>query len=116
MALYCFEWMYARLNALPTYPCTEIGFMPGPAGKSTWGARSRDEWECAYGRWLGRWAEGGFYTIKELANVRPGPEIDARTELWLEEADEFGMMYMSLGKTSTPKAVKSLLTQYSKRY
>jgi len=33
MALYCFEWVYARLNALPTYPCFEIGFIPAPAGK-----------------------------------------------------------------------------------
>lgn len=44
--------------------------------------------------------------------MRPGPEIDARTELWLEEADEFGMMYMALGKTP-PSDVETLLIRIS---
>ncbi|TVY82911.1 hypothetical protein LSUE1_G001894 [Lachnellula suecica] len=96
MSLYCFEWMYAKLNSLPSYPCTEIGFIPAPAGKILWGARTRNEWESGYDRWLGRWTVGGFYRLGELAEVQPGPEIDSRTERWLEEADEFGMMYMAL--------------------
>lgn len=63
-----------------------------------WEARTREEWERAYDRWLGRWSKGGFYKLEELAEVRPGPEIDHRTEMWLEEADEFGMMMMALGR------------------
>lgn len=35
--------------------------------------------------------------MRELMAVQPGPELDLRTEMWLEEVDEFGMMYMSLG-------------------
>lgn len=35
--------------------------------------------------------------MRELMAVQPGPELDQRTEMWLEEVDEFGMMYMSLG-------------------
>jgi hypothetical protein len=35
--------------------------------------------------------------MRELMAVEPGPELDLRTEMWLEEVDEFGMMYMSLG-------------------
>jgi len=38
--------------------------------------------------------------MEELIAVKPGPELDARTERWLEETDEFGMMYMGLGKKS----------------
>jgi Ribonuclease G/E len=53
--------------------------------------------------------------LKELQEVRPGPEIDARTEMWLEEADEFGMMYMALGKTS-PSKVEMTLTRCSECY
>jgi hypothetical protein len=29
--------------------------------------------------------------------MKPGPELDIRTEMWLEEADGFGIMYMALG-------------------
>lgn len=47
--------------------------------------------------------------------MRPGPEIDARTEMWLEEADEFGMMYMALGNTS-PSIVNTKLTRCSECY
>jgi hypothetical protein len=35
--------------------------------------------------------------MRELMEVQPGPELDQRTEMWLEEVDEFGMMYMGLG-------------------
>lgn len=35
--------------------------------------------------------------MRELMAVQPGPELDLRTEMWLEEVDEFGMMYMGLG-------------------
>lgn len=99
MALYCFEWIYAMLYGLPTFPCTDLGFIPSPAGKVLWNARTKEEWEAAYDRWLGRWAGVDVHTLEDLAKIQPGPEIDARTEMWLEEADEFGVMYMALGKT-----------------
>jgi hypothetical protein len=70
--LYIFEWMYAKLNGMPTYPCKELAFVPAPAGKVLWGARSKEEWESAYDRWLGRWTGGGIYRLKELAEIRPG--------------------------------------------
>jgi hypothetical protein len=102
MSLYCFEWIYAMLNGLPTYPCTELGFMPAPAGKLLWGARTKGDWEGAYDRWLGRWTGGGGYLMEEMMAIKPGPEIDSRTEMWLEEADEFAIMYMALGMTPFP--------------
>lgn len=99
-ALYCLEWIYAMLNKLPTFPCTELGFMPAVSSKALWDARTNDEWEITYNRWLSRWTVGGGYLMRELMAVQPGPELDERTEMWLEEVDEFGMMYMSLGKIS----------------
>lgn len=88
------------LNKLPTFPCTELGFMPAVSSKALWDARTNDEWEITYNRWLSRWTVGGGYLMRELMAVQPGPELDERTEMWLEEVDEFGMMYMSLGKIS----------------
>ncbi|KFY17160.1 hypothetical protein V492_00838 [Pseudogymnoascus sp. VKM F-4246] len=95
-ALYCLEWIYAMLNKLPTFPCTELGFMPTVCSKALWDARTKDEWEASYNCWLARWTVGGGYLMRELMAVQPGPELDQRTEMWLEEVDEFGMMYMSL--------------------
>lgn len=96
-ALYCLEWIYAMLNKLPTFPCTELGFMPAVSSKALWHARTKDEWEATYNCWLARWTVGGPYLMRELMAVQPGPELDLRTEMWLEEVDEFGMMYMGLG-------------------
>jgi len=96
MILYGFEWMYSLLNGLPTFPCTELGELPAPAGKVLWNATRREEWESAYDRWLGRWAGMGPYTLRESSFLAPGPELDLRAEMWLEEADEFGVMYMAL--------------------
>jgi hypothetical protein len=103
MSLYCFEWAYSMLNGLPTYKCTEIGFTFAPTAKVLWNARTKEEWEIEFDRWLGRWTGGGGYLVKELAGIRPGPEIDLRSEMWLEEVDEFGMMYMALGKSRVLK-------------
>ena len=72
--------------------------MPAPAGKVLWTARTQQEWEGAYDRWLGRWAGQSIYKMQELIQINPGPELDPRTEMWLEEADEFGMMLMAIGK------------------
>ena len=100
MSLYCFEWMYAMLHDIPTFPCTELRFMPSPAGKILWNARKKEEWEGAYDRWLGRWAGIGILTLDDLTKIQPGPELDLRSEMWLEEADEFGVMYMALGENT----------------
>jgi hypothetical protein len=104
MSLYCLEWIYAMLNKLPTFPCTELGFMPAVSSKALWHARTNDEWELTYNLWLARWTIGGGYLMRELMAVEPGPELDLRTEMWLEEVDEFGMMYMSLGM-NTPLGI-----------
>jgi hypothetical protein len=98
MALYCFEGMYHTLNNLPTFPCTELGFLLAPAGKVLWGARTQDEWGRAYNRWLGHWAGVDPFIVQNIKDIQGGPELDSRAEMWLEEADEFRMLFMSMSK------------------
>jgi len=98
MALYCFEGIYHTLNNLPTFPCTELGFLPAPAGKMLWNAKTQQDWERAYDRWLGHWAGIDMFIMNDLAVIQPGADLNRRAEMWLEEADEFGMMFMSMGK------------------
>ncbi|KAH6682460.1 hypothetical protein B0J14DRAFT_573639 [Halenospora varia] len=100
MCLYLFEWIYSKLNNLPTYPCTELGFMPVPFDKFLWAARTENEFELEYGYHLSRWGKGDFYREGELASVRPGSELPERTEMFLEDVDEFGMMFMALVNAS----------------
>jgi len=38
----------------------------------------------------------GIYNMQELNEVKPRPELNIRTEMWLEEADEFRIMYVAL--------------------
>lgn len=70
--------------------------MPAPAAKMLWQVSHKDEWEPLYDRWLMRW-ESNEYLQQEFWEIEPGVMIDRRTQKWLEEADEFGVLLMSLG-------------------
>lgn len=50
-----------------------------------------------YNRWLVKWDEGCFLQ-GELDNIEPGVVMNRRAEMWLEEADEFGILVLSIGK------------------
>jgi hypothetical protein len=39
------------------------------------------------------------WNVETVTDVLTGPQIDERSEMWLEEAEEFGMMLMSFGKS-----------------
>lgn len=70
--------------------------MPAPAAKMLWQSQSKDHWECLYDQWLKSWVACG-YLQGEFMMIQEGIKVDSRTEMWLEEADEFGMMFMSIG-------------------
>uniref|UniRef100_A0A8H7KDX4 Zn(2)-C6 fungal-type domain-containing protein n=1 Tax=Bionectria ochroleuca TaxID=29856 RepID=A0A8H7KDX4_BIOOC len=97
ICLYCFEWMNAMLNNFQSFPCTNAEYMPTPAGKVLWEITAQEKWEVAYDRWLGRWAGLDVFTLGDLENMMPGPTLDLRSEMWLEEADELGILLMTLG-------------------
>ena len=84
-------------SGFSNFPCAEADFVPAPASKALWILHSQDKWEIAYDRWLGRWAGLGIYTLEVLQKVQ-GPDLDLRSEMWVEEADEFGIMIMALRK------------------
>jgi hypothetical protein len=69
--------------------------MPAPAAKYLWQADSQDEWARLYLRWLVMW-EGKKYMQWEFVGIKPGVALDKRAELWLEDVDEYGIMFMSI--------------------
>ncbi|KAF2495607.1 hypothetical protein BU16DRAFT_510534 [Lophium mytilinum] len=97
-SLYLLHWSYSVYNGLPSFNCAELGFMPAPAPKFLWEAASRDVWEAYYIRWLAQWS-GEEYMMREFQDVetRQGPTVDTRTGLWLEDADELGILFFSIG-------------------
>ncbi len=48
-----------------------------------------------YKRWLNQW-EGCEYLQGEFNDVKPGVILDSRTQMWLEDADELGVMFLSI--------------------
>ncbi|KAF2808058.1 uncharacterized protein BDZ99DRAFT_391543 [Mytilinidion resinicola] len=97
-SLYLLHWSYSVYNGLPSFSCAELGFMPAPAPKFLWEAASREVWEAYYIRWLAQWG-GEEYMMREFQDVetQQGPTVDARTGLWLEDADELGILFFSIG-------------------
>ncbi|KAJ5205289.1 hypothetical protein N7472_001737 [Penicillium cf. griseofulvum] len=96
LALYLLHWAYSVLNKVPCFDCRDLGFMPAPAAKLLWQAQAEEEWNTRYIHWLSRW-NGRGYLQAEFGNIRPGVVMDARAEKWLEEADEFGFIMISIG-------------------
>lgn len=96
-ALYLVHWALSVYHGLPSFDCEDLKHMPAPAPKLLWEAKSRDEWELHYNRWLVEW-EQREYLHGEVAEIRSGVSLDRRTEKWLEETDELGLVLMALGE------------------
>jgi hypothetical protein len=109
MVLYSFEWINTTLNDLAIKPCMHIKHMLAPTGKVLWGASTREKWQSCYDRWLGRWAGMGNYTIEDLKKTLTIQDLDIRSEMWLAEADEFGLLFMSMVRNSVQPCFYSLL-------
>lgn len=96
MCLNMFNWLNAMHNGFANFPCAEPDCVPAPTGKVLWNITSEERWTVAYDRWLGHWAGMSIYTLLDLNNV--GFELDPRSEMWLEEADELGLILVALKK------------------
>ncbi|OGE53748.1 hypothetical protein PENARI_c007G09280 [Penicillium arizonense] len=109
LALYLLHWAYSVLHEVPCFDCRDLGFMPAPAAKVLWQAQSEQEWNTRYIHWLSRWS-GQCYLQGEFGNIRPGVVMDARAERWLEEADEFGFIMISIVNATDfdPPSLKAL--------
>lgn len=98
-ALYLIHWAYSVHHSLPSYDCRDLGMMPAPAAKYLWQTESQEQWEKLYLKWLVMW-DGRQYMQWEYFTIGPGVALDKRAELWLEDADEYGIMFMSIGEQS----------------
>ncbi|UKZ69228.1 uncharacterized protein TrAtP1_010238 [Trichoderma atroviride] len=97
LGLHHLEWAWSLRYGYPILTCFELGPFPAPAARHLWQNGHEKEWECLYKDWLRQWADGS-YKMAELFRVNASKESDAldpRSELWLAEADEFGMMLMA---------------------
>lgn len=81
-----------------SFACAQLGFMPAPAPKFLWQANCAGEWEDLYDRWLAQW-DGVPYMMCEFPAIHAGINLDSRTEMWLEDADELGILFFGIGKT-----------------
>ena len=97
LAIYLLNWAYSVYHCLPSIMCGELAFIPAPTAKILWNARSETEWQVAYYQWLKDWSRCG-YLQGEFLLVEEGAKLDERTEMWLEETDEFGMLFMGIRK------------------
>ncbi|KAJ5772652.1 hypothetical protein N7520_003181 [Penicillium odoratum] len=109
LSLYLLHWAYSVLHRVPCFDCGDLGFMPAPAAKVLWEAQTEQEWKTRYIHWLSRWSGRG-YIQAEFGNIRPGVIMDARAEKWLEEADEFGFIMISILNATdfNPPSLKEL--------
>lgn len=109
LALHHLEWTWSIRNKYPTMPCFELGPLPAPAPSYLWAERDERRWQEAYRRWLRVWEEGGGYRMIEFFHIDSDKGLDVRTESWLAEADEFGMMLMAEGESPNSNDYKRRL-------
>lgn len=95
LSFYLLHWAYSVYHRLPSFNCDELGSMPAPAAKFLWQASTKKEWESLYKRWLVQ-SDGLEYIQKEFLYVKPGLTLDRRTQMWLEDADELGVLFLSI--------------------
>lgn len=94
-SLYMLHWSYSVYHRLESFNCSELGLLPAPAAKFLWQARSADQWELLYKKWLVQW-DGDEFMHYEFTHVKPGVMLDERTNRWLEDADELGILFSAI--------------------
>ncbi|KAF2734752.1 hypothetical protein EJ04DRAFT_552504 [Polyplosphaeria fusca] len=94
-SLYLLHWAYSVHHGLPSFECSQLGFMPAPAPKFLWQAETREKWEELYNCYLEQWGEYP-YMMREFAAIQSGTNLENRTELWLEDADELGVLFFTI--------------------
>lgn len=97
LTLYLIHWSYSVYHCLPSFDCKELGFMPAPCAGYLWRETNKSRWEGLYTRWLAQWDGDDFYQW-EFYSIDEGVRMGSRAEKWLEDADEFAMIFMAIGK------------------
>ncbi|UKZ84185.1 uncharacterized protein TrAFT101_000103 [Trichoderma asperellum] len=94
LTIYMLTWAWSVWRNYPSFYCHELQLMLAPSPKALWQAPTETEWLPLYQKWFQKWGGDG-YRIGELLSISPKHIVDRRTEDWLEEVDEFGMLLMS---------------------
>jgi hypothetical protein len=98
LALHHVEWAWSLLHGYPVLTCFELGPLPAPSPGFLWREENQTQWEKLYKSWLRRWPASS-YKMWELFRAGSGDGLGARGEMWLAEADEFGMMIAAESKS-----------------
>jgi hypothetical protein len=96
LSLYLTHWSYSVFHHLPSFNCKDLFYIPAPDARYLWQAPAKKQWETLYNKWLALWDDTGFRQF-EFYMIEPGVGLPLRAQLWLEDADEFGLMFVSLG-------------------
>lgn len=89
--------------------------MPAPCAKFLWEAKSKDQWEVLYKKWLAQW-DGCEYLQYEFGNIKPGVMLDERAQKWLEDADELGVLFSSICKTCAMVIITEIKLMIDSQY
>lgn len=96
LTLHHLEWAWSLLYAYPELSCYELGPQPAPAAKQLWEAPDDTTWKRRYAHWLRQWKDGPF-RMDELFDIQSSGPLNSRTEKWLAESDEYGVLIMTEG-------------------
>jgi hypothetical protein len=107
LTIYLLHWCHSVYHEMEPFACSQLGFMPAPAPKFLWQAETEEKWAMLYAQWLAQWG-GRPYMMSEFADIRSGVGLEARSEMWLEDADEFGVLFFSIG-TSIMSCIGTVL-------
>jgi hypothetical protein len=94
LAMHHLEWAWSLRHGYPILTCFELGPLPAPAARYLWQERDERRWQRLYSDWLRQWSNGS-YKMGEFFHLNPNGNLDARSEMYLAEADEFGMMLIA---------------------
>ncbi|KAK8097754.1 uncharacterized protein PG998_013240 [Apiospora kogelbergensis] len=98
LAMHHLEWSWSLRHGYPILTCFELAAVPAPAAGYLWRETDETTWSALYSDWLQHWKDGGVYKIGEFFNIEAEARLDTRSERWLSEADEYGMMLMAESK------------------
>ncbi|KAI0419389.1 hypothetical protein F5X98DRAFT_372798 [Xylaria grammica] len=99
MCIYFLHWANSVYHGSPHFNCLQLGRMLATSPKWLWQAPDEKTWMNLYGRWLAQW-DGNEIIQAEFFLIKKGPVMDPRVEMWLEDADELGILIMAIMNAS----------------
>ncbi|KAI0970477.1 hypothetical protein F4678DRAFT_472969 [Xylaria arbuscula] len=99
MSTFFMHWAYSAYHGTAHFNCLQLGRMLAASPKWLWQATDEKTWMRLYARWLAQW-DGRELIQAEFFLVERGPVMNSRVEQWLEDADELGILLMTIMNAS----------------